>query len=117
MEQLFTPHVGLMVWTVAAFLVLVGVLAKFAWGPILQALDAREQGIKNTIQSADESKRAAEELRKTYEDRMAQVEARARALLAEAETRARGIKDDLIRAAHEEKEKLPESARTKRADE
>lgn len=117
MEQLFTPHVGLMVWTVAAFLVLVGVLGKFAWGPILQALDARAEGIKNTIRSADESKRAAEELRKTYEDRLAQVESRTRALLAEAEIRARGIKEELVRAAHEENEKLLEATRKKMHEE
>jgi len=117
MEQLFTPHVGLMVWTVAAFLVLVGVLAKFGWGPILKGLDEREDNLRKTRQAADDARRVADELRRDYEARLSRAEAQAKELLAEAETRARAFKDDLVKAAQVENEKMIADARAKLAEE
>lgn len=117
MEQLFTPHVGLMVWTVAAFLVLVGVLAKFGWGPILKGLDEREENLRKTRQAADEARRVAEDFRRDYEERLSRAEAQAQRLLAEAENRARAFKDDLVKAAQAENEKMVAAARVKLAEE
>ncbi|MBL0350322.1 MAG: F0F1 ATP synthase subunit B [Elusimicrobia bacterium] len=117
MEQLFTPHTGLMVWTALTFLLLVGVLARFAWKPILEALRAREESIKNNIQAAERSKAEAEKLRQDYEAQIARMDAKARDILAEAEAAGRRAKDEILRAAQTENERLLDAARKKMADE
>lgn len=106
-----------MVWTVAAFLVLVGVLAKFGWGPILKGLDEREENLRKTRQAADDARRVADDLRRDYETRLSRAEAQAKDLLAEAEARARAFKDDLVKAAQAENEKMIAAARGKLAEE
>jgi F-type H+-transporting ATPase subunit b len=50
------------VWTIAAFLSLVLILGKWAWKPLLKALDARQSHIENQIKSAQESRHQAEHL-------------------------------------------------------
>jgi F-type H+-transporting ATPase subunit b len=49
-------------WTVLSFLVLLGVLGKFAWKPLLKALDARQNHIDQQIKSAQESRHQAEHM-------------------------------------------------------
>ncbi|MBL8022820.1 MAG: F0F1 ATP synthase subunit B [Elusimicrobia bacterium] len=116
MDKLLHPEIGLMIWTVITFAALAYVLARFAWKPILAALDNREDSIRQNIQSAETSKKAAEELRQEYESRLAGVEAKARELMSQAEAQARSLKDDLVRTAHQESEKLLEETRKKLAD-
>ena len=60
MERLLQPDTGLMIWTVVTFLGLVLVLGKFAWKPLLQALNEREAGIKRAIEDAQGARAAAE---------------------------------------------------------
>jgi F-type H+-transporting ATPase subunit b len=116
-DRLLNPELGLILWTVLTFAGLAFVLARFAWKPILAALDAREEGIRRNVRSAEESRKAAEDLRREYDARLAGVEAKIRDLLSGAEAQARGLKDDLVRAAHAENEKLLEETRKKLAEE
>ena len=51
--ELLSADPGLIVWTIVTFLLLLGILWKFAWNPILGALDAREQAIQKTIDDAE----------------------------------------------------------------
>ncbi|MBN8545623.1 MAG: F0F1 ATP synthase subunit B [Ignavibacteria bacterium] len=51
---------GLAFWTTLTFIVLLLVLAKYAWKPILSALDAREQGIKDALEAAKKAKEEAD---------------------------------------------------------
>lgn len=117
MDKLLNPEIGLMIWTVVTFAGLAFVLRRFAWKPILAALDSREDSLRQNIRSAEESKKAAADLRQEYEARLAGVEAKTRELLAQAETQARGLKDELVRAAHSENAKLLEETRKKLAEE
>ena len=45
-NPLVQPDPGLFIWTIVTFLVLLGLLAKFAWRPLLQSLDARQETIR-----------------------------------------------------------------------
>lgn len=117
MEQLFTPHAGLMVWTVLTFLILVGILARFAWGPLLAAIRAREESIAEERRAAERSRAEAERLRVDYEARVAGLDAKARDIVAQAEAAGRRAKDDLLRAAQAENDRLVDGARKKLAEE
>jgi F-type H+-transporting ATPase subunit b len=81
--DLLLPHLGLIVWTLLAFLVVLFILKKYAWGPILKGLNDRETNIAESIASAEKVKQE-----------MAQLKGENEALLASArEERATMIKE------------------------
>ena len=51
--DLLLPHLGLIVWTILAFLVVLFILKKYAWGAILKGLNDREANIADSISTAD----------------------------------------------------------------
>ena len=51
--SLLTPHLGFFVWTIVAFVVVLLLLKKFAWKPILNSLDEREKGIADSLSTAE----------------------------------------------------------------
>ena len=57
--ELVKPDIGLLFWMTTCFLILLVILRKFAWGPILSALNERENGIQ---QALDEASKAREEI-------------------------------------------------------
>jgi len=73
-NPLVQPDPGLFIWTILTFLVLLGLLAKFAWKPLLAALDKRQQMI---AQAVEDAKKAREEIERARQE-SAQVIARAR---------------------------------------
>ena len=89
--DLLNPSIGLVVWMTISFLVLLLVLRKFAWKPILTALHERESGIEKALQAAKEA-----------ELKMAQLTADNEALL----TAARKERDQMLKEAREAKEEL-----------
>ena len=60
--DLITPEFGLVFWTLITFLVLLFILRKFAWKPILGAVSDREEGIKNALASAENARKEMENL-------------------------------------------------------
>ena len=79
-NPLVQPDPGLYIWTIVTFLILLGLLAKFAWRPLLDALEQRQAVIRKSL---DDARQAREEL--------AQVKTEAQRLLAEARTEANQI--------------------------
>ncbi|MDR3273343.1 MAG: F0F1 ATP synthase subunit B [Flavobacteriaceae bacterium] len=109
--DLLTPDIGLVVWMTISFFVLLFILAKFAWKPIINGLHEREEAIQKSL---DEAKNAREEMAKlTSENEQILREARAEreSILKEA----REIKDKIVgdakEAAIEEGNKIIQSAR------
>jgi F-type H+-transporting ATPase subunit b len=58
------PHLGTIIWTTIIFLIVFYVLSKFAWKPLLKALDERETNIEEALKSADEAKKKLAQLEK-----------------------------------------------------
>ena len=58
-NPLVQPDPGLYVWTIATFLVLVALLARFAWRPLLEALERRKESIRKSL---DDARQAREEV-------------------------------------------------------
>ena len=71
MEELLKPDLGLIFWTIVNFTLLAFLLAKFAWKPIITAIEAREKKIADDIVSAqnakDEAKQIEENLKRELE--------------------------------------------------
>ena len=112
MERLLQPDTGLMIWTVVTFLGLVFVLKKFAWKPLLQALNDRESGIRRAIEDAQSARTTAEQLKAQYEKELAQGQAKAQALLAQTTAEAQKVRERILKEAEQEAQRL--SAANKR---
>jgi len=94
---LLDPSVGLVFWMMCSFLVLLLILRKFAWKPILGSIKKREDSIANALNSAKEAERKLTALKSENE-----------ALLAEAKKE----RDLIIKEAREAKEKMISDAKT-----
>ena len=95
--ELVTPDLGLAVWTTLAFLILLVLLRKFAWGPILGAVKDREESIEKALSAAEEAKKE-----------MAALHASNEALLKEA----REERDKLLAEARDTKDQIVAEAKT-----
>ena len=63
--ELITPGFGLVFWTIITFLILLLILRKFAWKPILDSVSQREEGIKDALASAEQAKKEMQNLKQT----------------------------------------------------
>ena len=61
-NPLVQPDPGLFIWTIVVFLVLLALLAKFAWRPLLEALDSRQAAIAKSLDDAQQARRELERL-------------------------------------------------------
>ena len=99
MEKLIEEFsIGLFFWQTVIFVILIFLLKKYAWGPILKAVNDREQGIKDALQSAELAKEEMESLKSDNEKIMKQARVERDSLLKEA----RDIKNSIVTQAKEE---------------
>lgn len=96
--DLLLPHLGLIVWTIIAFLVVLFILKKYAWAPILKGLDNREANIADSIATADKVRFEMAQLKSENEELLALAREERAAMLKEAKE----IKDRMITAAKDE---------------
>ena len=95
-----TMDPDLAIWTAVVFLALLAVLWKFAWGPIMQALDAREQAITGAIDDAANMRDEAKELLAAHEAKLATAKDEVREMLEEARRDAEVTKKTIVDEAH-----------------
>jgi len=86
----------LAIWTVVVFVVLLVVLKRFAWGPIIEALERREQNIAEHIAQAERSHEQAKLLLAEYEKKLATAANEVRQLLEEARRDAEHTKHEIL---------------------
>jgi len=109
--DLVTPGIGMIFWSTVFFLVLLFILAKFAWPAILSAVRARNESIRQALDAANKAKEEMARLQADNEKILAEAKAERDALLKEAKL----VKDKLIaeakEIASEEAKKLVQNAR------
>jgi len=110
--DLITPEWGLIFWTGISFLILLFILGKFAWKPILKSVNDREDSIRDALDQAEKAKREMENLQADNQNALKEARAEREAMLKEA----REIKEKLIATAKEEAQlqagKMIEQAQT-----
>ena len=82
--DLVTPDLGLVVWTTLSFLILLFILGKFAWKPILGALNDRERFIEDSLSKAEAAKEEMSRLTNENESLLKQARAERDQILADA---------------------------------
>ena len=109
--ELVTPALGLIFWTTVVFLLLLLLLKKFAWKPILSAVEERNNLINDSLQAAEKARDEMSELNSNNEKIIAQAKLDRDSLLKEA----REMKSQIISQAKDqaalEAEKLVNSAK------
>ena len=105
MNPLVQPDPGLFIWTIVTFLVLLALLAKFAWRPLLEALEKRQGEIRKSL---DDAQRARHELE--------QIQRESQKILAAARTEAESILTSTRSDAERLREELKQKARTEAAN-
>ncbi|HPH16926.1 MAG TPA: F0F1 ATP synthase subunit B [Bacteroidales bacterium] len=96
--DLVTPGFGLVFWTTITFVLLMFLLGKFAWKPIIGAVNARNKSIEDALKLAETTKEEMKQLQADNEKIIAEARRERDALLKEA----REMKDQLITQAKKE---------------
>ena len=109
--ELLTPGIGLIFWQVVIFLLLVVLLGKFAWRPILDSLKIREESIDEALRSADEARDEMSKLQADNEKLLAKAREERDILLKEAAKIASQLKDEAKEDAKKITSKLIEDAK------
>jgi F-type H+-transporting ATPase subunit b len=103
---LFDINVGLIVWTIIIFLTVLAVLWRFAFGPILAAVNAREEGINNALEEARSRQAEAERLLEEHKAQLADARRQAQEILAEGRDAAGRLQREMEGKAREESEAI-----------
>lgn len=112
MEKLLGEFsVGLFFWQSLIFLALLFLLRKFAWKPILNAVNEREQKISDSLEQAEKAKEEMKALQAKNEDLLKEARAERDAMIKDAKATANKMVEDAKNTAKEEGAKMLTSAR------
>ncbi|MGN7203110.1 F0F1 ATP synthase subunit B [Pedobacter sp. SAFR-022] len=109
--ELVTPSIGLVFWTLIAFLFLLLLLRKLAWKPIMGAIYEREQYIDEALNKAELAKKEMARLTAQNEELMLQARAERDVILKEAKTLKDSILNEAKAQAQAEGSKMLEKAK------
>jgi F-type H+-transporting ATPase subunit b len=105
-NPLVQPDPGLFIWTIITFLVLLGLLAKFAWRPLLQALESRQERIRKSLDDADKASRELERLQQESAKILQQARIEADSIVTQTRSDAERLREELKLKAKEEADKI-----------
>jgi len=109
---LFTVNLGTTVWTTIVFFALLGMLWKFAWGPILAAVDAREKAIQSALDEAATRQTEAQKLLEEHRQQLADARRQASELLAEGKAAGEKVRKEIEEKARGEAQAIVDRARS-----
>ena len=109
-NPLVQPDPGLFIWTIVTFLVLLALLAKFAWKPLLQALENREETIRKSLDAAQQARQELERLNQESAQMIAKARLEADAIVARSRTDAERLKEDMRQEARAESATIVKNA-------
>ena len=110
-SALFDINVGLSLWTVVVFLALLWVLRRFAWGPILGAVEAREERIQGALDESARQREEAAALLEEHKRQLADARRQAQEIVAEGKAAGQKVRREIEEKAREEGQALLERAR------
>ena len=102
---------GLTIWTAITFLLLLVLLSKFAWGPIVKMLEERERTIRDAIEQAKKERAEAERMLNQQKATLAQAQREAAALAQASRQEVEALRAELTSKARKEADELVAAAR------
>jgi|YelNatPaOPRAMG01_1025707.scaffolds.fasta_scaffold00059_75 F-type H+-transporting ATPase subunit b len=109
--MLLNVNPGLVIYTVLTFLLLLFILKKLAWKPILGALEERERRIQESLESAERARRQSEELLAQQQQVLEEARTQAQVILEQSRKTAEAMRQEILANARREAEQMLEKAR------
>ena len=109
--NLLSPSGGLMFWTLIIFVLLLLLLSKFAFPPILGAVEARERSLQEAIDGARRDREAAAEILATQRQELETARGQAQQLIADGRAAGEKLRSEMLEQTHLQQQELLERAR------
>lgn len=109
--QLVTPGIGLIFWMLVSFSLVMFILSKYAWGPIMKGIHQREETIEKALEAANEAKKEMLQLKAGNEQLLRDAKDERDALMRDARKVRESILDEARAKAAEESARILENAR------
>ena len=101
---------GLIIWTALTFLILLIVLKKVAWKPILTALENREKEIEDSLNKAEKAKEEAQKILEQNQASLSKAEDKSKKIIEQSRIYSETLKEQMLKESKEEAKKLIDSA-------
>jgi len=111
MDQLLAIEPGMLIWTFITFGLLLWLLKKFAWKPMLGMLEKRETKIREDLQRAEDARADGERLLAEHRKLLQNSELEARKILDEAKSSAESTRQSIVESAHEQARQMTAQAK------
>ena len=105
-------HGGTLFWSVITFLLLLIVLKKVAWAPIISGLETRESEIKEALNSAERAREDSEKATQNYEELVNKARNEAQKIVAESKTAGERVREEIKETAEKEAREIMDKAQT-----
>ena len=109
-NSLIEVNPGVIIWTLVTFVALFFILRKFAWRPILMALDQREAAIRESLEKADKAKEEAQKVLDENQASLAKAEEESQKIIEQSRSYAEKMKDQIINESRVQAKKIVEDA-------
>lgn len=110
-ENIFSGNLGNAVWTILIFGTVLFILGKFAWGPLLEALQQREQFIRESLSEAKKERETADARLEEYNAKLNEARSEATAIVEEGRRDAEVVKSKIEEEAREESQRMLDRAK------
>jgi len=110
-DTLLSVEPGLMIWTIIIFIILLLILKKYAWKPLLKSLSDREQNIRDSVEKAEYLKQEAEKILEEHKKLLAKADDDSRKILSESKQLADKLRTELMGKANEDAQKVIKQAK------
>jgi F-type H+-transporting ATPase subunit b len=101
---------GLFIWTIATFLVLLTLLTKFAWKPLLQALDGRQEAIRKALDDAQQARQEMERLKQEAAQIIRQGRVEAESIISRSRSDAERLRGEMRQKAKADSDAIVKNA-------
>ena len=105
-NPLVQPDPGLYIWTIIVFLVLLFLLMKFAWKPLLVMLEKREENIKQALVDAEKARNELANVKEDTEKLLNEARTESQAIVAAGKKNAERMQDDIVEKAQSKSDSL-----------
>jgi F-type H+-transporting ATPase subunit b len=108
---MFEINPGLIIWSGVVFMLLFVVLSKYAWKPLIQALEKREAHVRGSIEQAEQARQDADRLLAENRKELARAEEESRRIINDGRALAEQLKAEIVDKANQQSRKMVEQAR------
>ena len=110
MEKWLSFDPGLFMWTIVTFFIVLAILKWKAWGPLMDALDKREEDIRNALSSAEKAKEEAGKVAEDYEEMIRKAQSEAQKIVAESKATGDRVREEIKETAEKEAREILDKA-------